>query len=76
VQNRAAAVKLLAERRAGQLLAGSPIRAGRRSQLLRDATILPKEISRIQSHRWQAIARSLTRTFCGARFNTQKLRKS
>jgi hypothetical protein len=52
----AAELKLRAERRLGELLAGT-VRAGN-PQLLHDATIgrLPKGVSRTQSHRWQRVA--------------------
>lgn len=64
VQNRAASIKLMAERRAGELLAKGGERRG--GQKLHDVTSeprrgrtsvpLPAGVSPIQSHRWQAIA--------------------
>lgn len=57
VQNRAAAIKLLAERRGGQLLAKTVVTRGNHSLGHSGAApSLPDEISKIQSHRWQAIA--------------------
>jgi SAM-dependent methyltransferase len=57
VQNRAAAIKLLAERRLGELLAKTVRhRGGKASIDLHDGSQLPKNISWVQSHRWQAIA--------------------
>jgi len=54
VQNRAAAVKIMAERRAGQLLARGGERRG--GPKLHRETLLPPEVTKIQSHRWQTIA--------------------
>jgi SAM-dependent methyltransferase len=56
VQNRAAAIKILAEGRAGELLAAT-VRAGK-PKLSHDAIIwkLPDGVSKDQSQRWQAIA--------------------
>jgi len=56
-QNRAAELRILAERRAGSLIGELGISAGN-PQLLHDATIGLKElgISRTNSHRWQLAA--------------------
>ncbi len=57
VQNRAAAIKILAEGRAGELLAiGIRHQGGRPAKRSHRGTVLPKDITKNQSQRWQAIA--------------------
>ncbi len=56
IQNRAAAIKLKAERKAGKLLAEMRLAGGARRSKSRDVTLKKLEamgISRMQSHRWQ-----------------------
>ena len=54
-QNRAAELKLYAERRLGELLAAT-VRKGGNAKLLRGTSSLPDGITRIQSHRYQLAA--------------------
>jgi hypothetical protein len=54
-QNRAAAIKLLAEIKAGHLLAET-VERGRPSKRFHRGTFLPAGITKKQSHRWQAIS--------------------
>jgi hypothetical protein len=53
-QNHAAAIKILAECRAGQLLKAMGLKPGRKSG--NGNGVLPKEVSKIQSSRWQVMA--------------------
>ena len=54
MQNECAELKLRAERKAGEMLRAMPLRPGRPDG--NGNSVLPKEISKIQSHRWQQVA--------------------
>ena len=60
MQNKCAEIKLRAERRAGELLAGMENQQPGQYQRLHDETVAPKltelGISKLQSHRWQSIS--------------------
>lgn len=55
VQNRAAAIKLLIERRAGEILARTVVPRGDHRRGHGATKSLPKDVSKNQSQRWQAI---------------------
>jgi hypothetical protein len=66
VQNRTAVVKLLAERKAGRLLASLKLRGGDRRSKDRTAqlTLADLGVSRSQSRRWQQLALIAENDFC------------
>jgi len=55
MQNQAAEIKLRAERRAGELLAGT-VRQGGPRKRFQPETFLPEGVSKLYSHRWQCEA--------------------
>ncbi len=77
IQNRCAEIKLRAERRAGEVLAETEKHpAGRPARnRLHDATNSPQladlGITKMQSHRWQAVAAGRSRFLSSCRFSTR-----